>query len=50
MADLLFYRRNVFSNSVENVIFDLLIPNFKALSIAIFYRLPNVNKKTVSLV
>ena len=42
-ADLCFNRRNVFSNSVENVFFDLLIPWLKPLSIGIFYRPPNVN-------
>ena len=38
---LCFNRRNVFSNSIENVFFDLLI--LKPLSIGIFYRPPNVN-------
>ena len=42
-ADLCFNRRNVFSNSIENVFFDLLIPKLKPLSIGIFYRPPNVN-------
>ena len=42
-ADLCFNRRNVFSNSIENVFFDLLIPKLKPLLIGIFYRLPNVN-------
>ena len=37
-ADLYFNRRNVFSNSFENVFFDL-----KPLSTGIFYRRPNVN-------
>ena len=42
-ADLSFNRRNVFSNSIENVFFDLLIPKLKPFSIGIFYRPPNVN-------
>ena len=40
-ADLCFHWRNVFSNSIENVFFNLLIP--KPLSISIFYTPPNVN-------
>ena len=42
-ADLYFNRRNVFSNSIENVFFDLLIPKIKPLLIGIFYRPPHVN-------
>ena len=42
-ADLCFNRRNIFSNSIENAFFDLLIPRLKPLSIGIFYRPPNVN-------
>ena len=42
-ADLCFNMRNVFSTSIENVFFNLLIPKLKLLSIGIFYRLPNVN-------
>ena len=42
-ADLCFNRRNVFSNSIENVFFDLLIPKVNSLSIGIFYRPPHVN-------
>ena len=42
-ADLCFNRRNVFSNSIENVFFDLVIAKLKPLSIGIFYRPPNVN-------
>ena len=42
-ADLCFNRRNVFSNSIENVFFDILIPKSKPLLIGIFYRPPNVN-------
>ena len=43
MTDLCFNRRNVFSNSIENVFFDILIPKLKPLLIGIFYRPPNVN-------
>ena len=42
-ADLCFKRRNVFSNSIENVFFNLLIPKLKPLLIGIFYRPPYVN-------
>ena len=42
-ADLCFNRRSVFSNSIENVFFDLVIAKFKPFSIGIFYRPPNVN-------
>ena len=41
-ADLCF-NRNVFSNSIENVFFNLLIPKLKSLSIGSSYRPPNVN-------
>ena len=37
------FNRNVFSNSIENVFFNLLIPKLKSLSIGSFYRPPNVN-------
>ena len=42
-ADLCFNSRNVFSNSIEHVFFDLLIPKVKPISIGIFNRPPNVN-------
>ena len=42
-ADLCFNSRNIFSNSVEHVFFDLLIPKVKPISIGIFHRPPNVN-------
>ena len=42
-ADLCFTRRNVFSNSIDNVFFDLHIPKLKPLSIGIFYRPSHVN-------
>ena len=42
-GDVCFKRRNVFSNSIENVFFDLHISKSKPVSIGIFYRLPNVN-------
>ena len=38
-ADLCFNRRNVFSNTIEHVFFDLLIPKVKPISIGIFYKL-----------
>ena len=42
-GDLCFNRGNVFSNSIEHVFFDLLIPKVKPISIGIFNRPPNVN-------
>ena len=42
-ADLCLNSRNVFSNSIEHVFFDLLIPKVKPISIGIFNRPPNVN-------
>ena len=42
-GDLCFNSRNVFSNSIEHVFFDLLIPKVKPISIGIFNRPPNVN-------
>ena len=42
-ADLCFNSRNTFSNLIEHVFFDLLIPKVKHVSIGIFYRPPNVN-------
>ena len=42
-ADLYFNRRNVISNTIEHVFFDLLIPKVKPISIGIFYRPPNAN-------
>ena len=42
-ADLCFNNKNVFSNSIEHVFFDLLIPKVKPISIGIFYRPPNAN-------
>ena len=34
-VDLCFNRRNIFSNSIENVFFDLLVPKLKPLSIGV---------------
>ena len=42
-SDLCFNRKNIFSNSLEHVFFDILIPKVKPISIGIFYRPPNVN-------
>ena len=40
---LCFNSRNIFSNSIEHVFFDLLIPKVKPILIGVFYRPPNVN-------
>ena len=37
-SDLCFNSRNIFSNSIEHIFFDLLIPKMKLNSIGIFYR------------
>ena len=42
-ADFCFNSRNTFSNLIEHVFFDLLIPKVKHISTGIFYRPPNVN-------
>ena len=42
-SDLCFNSRNIFSNSIEHIFFDLLIPKMKPISIGIFYRPPNAN-------
>ena len=42
-SDLCFNRKNIFSNSLEHVFFDILITKVKPISIGIFYRPPNVN-------
>ena len=42
-TDLCFNKKDIFSNSIEHVFFDLLIPKVKPISIGIFYRPPNVN-------
>ena len=41
--DLCFNRTNIFSNSLEHIFFDILIPKTKPISIGIFYRRPNLN-------
>ena len=41
--DLYFNIKNVFSNSLEHVFFEILLPKFKPIAIGIFYRPPNVN-------
>ena len=42
-SDLCFNSRNIFSNSIEHIFFDLLISKMKPISIGIFYRTPNAN-------
>ena len=42
-SDLCFNSRNIFSNSIEHILFDLLVPKMKPISIGIFYRPPNAN-------
>ena len=42
-ADQWFNSRNAFSNPIQNVFSDLLIPKVKPLSTGIFYRPPNIN-------
>ena len=41
--DLCFNIKNIFSNSIEHVFFEILIPKVKPIAIRIFYRLPNEN-------
>ena len=42
-SDLCFNSRNIFSNSIDHIFFDLIIPKMKPISIGIFYRPPNAN-------
>ena len=42
--DLCFNIKNVFSNSLEHVFFEILLPKVKPVAIGIFYRPPNVIK------
>ena len=41
--DLCFNIKNVFSNSLEHVFFEILLPKVKPIAIGIFHRPPNVN-------
>ena len=41
--DLCFNIKNIFSNSIEHVFFEILIPEVKPIAIGIFYRPPNEN-------
>ena len=41
--NLCFNIKNIFSNSIENVFFEILIPKVEPISIRIFYRPPNEN-------
>ena len=42
--DLCFNIKNIFSNSIEHVFFEILIPKVKPIAIRIFYRHPNENE------
>ena len=41
--DLCFNIKNIFSNSIEHVFFEILIPKVKPIAIGMFYRPPNAN-------
>ena len=41
--NLCFNIKNIFSNSIEHVFFEILIPKVKLIAIRIFYRPPNAN-------
>ena len=41
--DLCFNTEKIFSNSIEHVFFEILIPKVKPIAVGIFYRLPNSN-------
>ena len=41
--DLCFNIKNIFSNSIEHVFFEILIPKVEPIAIRIFYRPPNEN-------
>ena len=41
--DLCFNIKNIFSNSIEHVFFEILIPKVEPIAIGIFYRPPNEN-------
>ena len=41
--DLCFNIKNVFSNCLEHVFFEILLPKVKPIAIGILYRPPNVN-------
>ena len=43
LGTISFNIKNVFSNSLEHVFFEILLPKVKPIAIAIFYRPPNVN-------
>ena len=42
--DISFTQLNIFSNDIENIIFDILLPNSHSITVGIFYRPPNQNK------
>ena len=41
--DLCFNTKNIFSNSIKHVFFEILISKVKPMTIGIFYRPPNAN-------
>ena len=41
--DLCFNIKNIFSNSIEHVFFEILVPKVKLMATGIFYRTPNAN-------
>ena len=41
--NLCFNVKNIFSNAIEHVFFEILIPKVKPVAIRIFYRPPNAN-------
>ena len=42
--DISFNQLNIFSNEVENIFFDILLPNLHSITVGIFYRAPNQSK------
>ena len=49
-SNICFNSRNIFSNSIEHIFFDLLIPKMKPILIGIFYRPPNANNLLESFI
>ena len=45
--DVCFNIKNIFSNSIEHVLFKILIPKVKPIAIGIFYRPPNEQMKMI---
>ena len=42
--DISFNQLNIFPNEVENIFFDILLPNLHSITVGIFYRAPNQSK------